>query len=266
MNITFKNTDGQRIAVDPDKLVIYGNGVKLFERETDLDAYDMHPNKTGEMQLFSRYHAGPIGIVLHGDVKNARKENLNRTDNFTLSYTPDYLKWEKRQALYIHVSEIGVDDLGDVLSMETEEEKNYLHAVRLHFNGATTYQRYHVEKIPVAKDWRLPDGARWSDCYGTEDKPCFDTPSRYTVSKHPELEGCVIKRWCTVETLGPGAEMIAVERYYTKTIESDDRKRKRAIAEKLNASGQYNADRDRWSHYDITRLENALGYKLRLEV
>ena len=263
MNITFKNANGNTLPLaHVAKIVIYGNGLKLFERESDLDAYTIKPNANGENKLHSLYRAAPVEITLTGEVKTARKENLSRKDNYTLTYTPEYINWERRTALYIHVSEIEVTDLGDVLSMETDEEKNYLHAVKLRFNGPTTYQRTHIERIPAGKNWKIPDGGRWSDAYGTEDRPCYDTPSRYAIANNPELENCVIKRWITVETLPAGAEIITAERYYTKTIESDERKRKNAIAEKLNTSGEYN--RDKWSHYDVTRLEKALGYTLHI--
>lgn len=263
MNISFKDTNGSRLPLEHvAKIVIYGNGYKLFERETDLEAYTIKPNANGEDKLSSLYRAAPVEITLNGEVKTARKENLTRKDNYTLTYTPEYLKWERRTALYIHESEISVTDLGDVLSMETDEEKNYLHAVRLHFNGPTTYQRAHSERIPAGKGWKIPDGGRWSDAYGTEERPCYDIPSRYAIANHPELENCVIKRWITVETLPAGAEIITTERYYTRMEESAERKRKRAIADKLNQSIQYRNSNEKWSHYDITKLESALGYTL----
>ena len=264
MNFKWITEDGRAHAINNEvaKIVIYGHGVKLFERELSMEAYEIKQNKNGEDKLCELYHAAPIAVTLHGEVKTARKENLNRKDNYTLTYSPEYLKWERRTCLYIHESEIAVTDLGDVLSMETAEEKNYLHAVKLHFNGETTYQRFHAEFMQVGDDWKIPDGGRWSNSYGTPERPCYDT---YDFTNSPfeksRAKGKgVVKRYCTVETLDAGAEIIAAECYYTRTEESADRKRKRAIADKLNASKEYS--NKEWSHYDITRLEKALGYQL----
>ena len=266
MNFKWIDENGHAHSMNNEigKIVIYGNGAKLFERETNIETYKIEKNANGEDKLFNLYHDAPICIELSSAPKAARKENLNRKDNYTLTYTPDYLRYERRTALYIHESDIEVTDLGDVLSMETDEEKNYLHAVKLHFNNSTTYQRFHIEHIECDSDWTIPGRGRWSDAYGTEECPCYDT---YDYTNHPRefirAKGKgVIKRWTTTETLPAGAEIITAERYYTKTVESDERKRKNAIAEKLNQSGQYNNSRDRWSHYDITKLEKALGYKL----
>ena len=261
MNIRWYSEDGRQHAINHvDKVVIYGHGVKLFERETDIPAYTIK-TKNGEQRLFEAFHGGPVAVTLHGDVKNARKENLNRKDNYVITYHPEYWKTETRYAIYIHESEIDVTDLGDIVSMETEEEKNYLHAVKLHFNGKTVFNRYNVEHIQVDGNWKIPDGGRWGSGYGTEERPTYDTYDYTNSISEKKRKNCkgVIKRWITTETI-ENAEIITAERYYTKTDYSDERKRKNAIAEKLNASKEYN--NDKWSHYDITKLERALGYKL----
>lgn len=265
MNINFKDMNGRPLPLDIiGKVVIYGDGKKLFERENDLEASEYYINSYGNKQLRSVYNSSPLTVILRGPVKDARKENLNRRDNYTLRYTPEHLPWERRTALYIHRSEINITDLGDLLAFETDEERNYLHAVKLQFTSPVVFERLHAEHIQVPGDWKLPEGCRWSDCYGTEEHPCYDTYD-FTDSHHEKLRAKgkgVIKRWRTFETV-EDAEYICAERYYTKTEESPDRLRKRAIAEKLNNSKEYSADK--WSHYDITKLENALGYKLSLK-
>ena len=265
MNINFKDMNGKPLPLDYiGKVVIYGHGVKLFEQENDLEAYEEIINSYGNNQLRNVYHSSPVTVTLAGPVKDARKENLNRRDNYTLRYTPEYLHWERRTALYIHESEISVTDLGDMLANETDEERNYLHAVRLHFNNPVTFERLHAEHIEVPGDWKLPEGCRWSDSYGTEERPNYDTYD-YTNSRFEKIRAKgkgVIKRWRTLETV-ESTDYITTERYYTRMEESPERMRKRAIAEKLNQSGKYSANK--WSHYDITTLENALGYKLTLQ-
>lgn len=264
MNFKYIDNTGNLKAVNAEveKIVIYGNGKKLFERELCLETYTIKENDNREAKLQSVYRGEPVSVTLASEVKTARKENLDRKDNYILSYTPEHFKWERRAALYIHVSEIDVTDLGNVLAMETKEEKNYLHAVVLHFNNPVTFQRLHAEYIQCDGSWKIPDNGRWSNAYGTPETPCYDT---YDFSDSPFEKSRkrgkgVIKRYVTFETIERGAEIVTAERYYTKTVYSDERKRKNAIADKLNASGIY--DRDKWSHYDIEKLESALGYKL----
>lgn len=245
------------------KIVIYGNGNKLFERELPFETYTIETPDNGESKLKSVYRGEPVTVTLASEIKTARKENLNRKDNYTLAYTPEYFKWERRTALYIHVSEIDVTDLGNMLAMETQEEKNYLHAFVLHFNGPVTFERLHAEFMQVGGDWKIPDGGRWSNSYGTLERPCYDT---YDFTNSPferarKKGKGVVKRYITFETIEQGAEIVTTERYYTKTVYSADRERKNAIAKKLNDSGLWH-DNTKWSHYDIDKLETALGYKL----
>lgn len=271
MNITFKDITGNPLQFDStiDKIIIYGDGAKLFERETDLEAQEITTNDNGEKKLRSIYHGAPVAITLQKPVKTARKENLNRTDNYTLKYTPTYCTWERRTALYIHNSEIKVTDMGDILSMETDEEKMYLHTVKLNFKGPATFHHFHVEHIQCDGNWTIPDNGKWSNsigAYGTEESPIYDT---YDYTDSPlkrirEKGKGVVKRWITSETI-ENAEIIATERFYSKFVYSEERKRKVAIAEKLNQSKEYQHSNDKWSHYDITKLESALGYKLTID-
>jgi len=265
MNFKYKDCNGNVLPVNCEvgKIVIYGNGNKLFERELTLETYTIKETDNGEKKLSSVYRGEPVTVTLSSEVKTARKENLNRKDNYTLAYTPEYFKWERRAALYIYVSEVDVTDLGNMLAMETVEEKNYLHAFVLHFNGPVTFERLHTEYIQCDGAWTIPDNGRWSDSYGTLERPCYDT---YGFTNSPfkrarEKGKGVVKRYITFETIERGAEIVTAERYYTKTVYSADRERKNAIADKLNASGVY-SDRERWSHYDIDKLEKALGRKL----
>lgn len=270
--MTIYNVNGQpEQTADISKLVIYGHGVKLYEIESaTFAAREFRTNRHGNKELCEIYHGEPVKIILSKPIKRAIKENLTRADNYTLNYKPEY--WhETRKALYIHESEIAVADLGDVLAMETEEEKNYLHAVQLTFANPVTFQRLHAEKIPCDGSWTIPDGGRWGSGYGTEDAPQYDT---YDNSKSvfrekwakerpgydPDEKG-VIKRWYTFETV-ENAELICAERYYSKTEYSDERKRKNDLADALNASGLF---REKFSHYDIDKLEKVFNITLKAE-
>lgn len=83
MNFKWFTEDGRAHAINNEvaKIIIYGHGVKLFERELSMEAYEIKQNKNGENMLHELYHAAPIAVTLHGEVKTARKENLNRKDN-----------------------------------------------------------------------------------------------------------------------------------------------------------------------------------------
>ena len=265
------NVNGnQEQTADISKFVIYGHGVKLYEIESEaFKACEMRRNSYGHEEVKEIYGGDIRQITLAQPIKRAIKENLTRKDNYTLNYTPDYCKWETRKALYIHESEIAVEDMGALLAMETDEERNYLHAVRLRFANPVVFRRLHAEKIPCADDWTLPEGAKWGSHYGTEESPCFDTYDN-SKSNFPEImkkkrpnwdpnEKGVVKRWATAETV-ENAAIICCERYYVKTEYSPDRIRKNALAEALNASGLF---RDSFSHYDIDKLEKVFNITLK---
>ena len=264
-----KNTNGKIVAHSDEigKIVIYGHGEKLITIDSGvIKIYTTHKNRYGSKELTeNRFMSGSIeSITLANPIVNARKENLTRKDNYFLSYAPDYLPWERRKALYIHESEIVVNDLGNMLAMETEEEKNYLHAAKIEFVYPVTICNYHQEKIPTSGNWTLPDGAKWGSGYGTKDNPQFDTydnSKSLFAQKHPEranpAEKGVIKRYTTNTVVDFGFTCIVTERYYTITEYSEDRKRKNAIAAALNNSGLFNGKE--FSHYDIDKLEKVLG-------
>lgn len=157
--------------------------------------------------------------------------------------------------------ELRPNRLGDVFSMQTDEEKNYLHACKLTFLHPVQLRRFHVEKIPCGDDWRLPEGAKWGSGYGDEEHPQFDTYDNSAVvgragrfkgreGFEPAEKG-VIKRWFTVET-AEDFSAICTERYYTKTEYSPERVRKNELADLLNKCGISNCT---FSHYDIDKLE-----------
>ncbi len=229
------------------KIVIYGNGVKLFERD-DLQAYEKRVQSNGAEWLTEVYRGGPVAITLAGEIKRAVKENLNRKDNYILSYPVEYFPRERRQALYIHESEIEVDDLGEMLSMETGDTKYFLHGVRLRFVHPFAVERANIEKIPCLGDWKIPDGGRWGDGFGTVEHP------QYSIwEKGPG----VIKRWFSTEQRKNGGEMLSAFRTYCRIEHSQEYERRERIAEKLKAAGLRN-----FSQYDVDTLEKALGVKL----
>lgn len=239
------------------KYVIYGNGKKLCELEK-LVPYKMHENRFGNQQIEEMHYNYSIEkFTLVNGIKQARKENLNRKDNYFLTYDEKY--WcGKSLALYIHESEIGVEKLGDILAMETEEEKNYLASFRLNFKNPVNIKSYHVERIFCDGSWTIPDGGKWSTTYGTVNCPhydTFDSNNSLFCKRHGIKESGVIKRWTEDET-HETFSMLTTERYYTKREYSEERLRKDALADALNNSKLFS---NTFSHYDIDKFEKVFG-------
>lgn len=241
------------------KIVIYGNGKILYKIDSDCFEIRAIDKKSKEMKLTDSFysHNGITEITklyLNKELKKANKENLDRKDNYYISWSPDYCTWEKRKAVYIHVSEIGVTDLGDILAMETKDEKNYLHTVKLSFNCKIEHRIKNIEKIYL-KDgecWSIPEGGKWSSCYGSLEAPCYEVfdENDYIFTKKENPGKGVLKKWFSFEEVEKPV-IIACERYYTKRIESAERTKRRELAEILNkAKLSYT-----FSHYDIERLE-----------
>lgn len=255
---------------DIDKLVIYGGGKIHYQiEESCFTESEYRTDSKGNTTINSVYDGKVNAIILEKEIKRANKENLNRTDNYTLSYTPEYCRWEKRKALYIHESEINTEDLGDLLASVTEEEKCYLHGVRLTFKNAVTFKRMRHEVFEAADDWKIPDNGRWGDGYGTEERPVYDLfdPKPFVLSRKPELRNrydsakkYVIKRYYRLEKV-ENCSFIATERYYTKIEYSAERIRKDNIAKALNDSGLFH--NQTFSHYDIDKLEKVLNISLK---
>lgn len=256
-------------ACDFKKIYVYGHGeILCYFTGNSISEKKLTVNKSGEKKLESAIYDKQIRkIRLSNPVRTARKENLFREDNFTMKYKGEY-SFEDGRALYIHESEISVEDLGDILAMETEEERDFLHTYRLRFTNPVTYDLFHYERIPTDDDWTLPENGEWSTCYGTEEKPCYDTYNDFNypedvqkvfASKGRTLSKGVIKRYITVET-EEGFEAIVCDSGYSKMVYSVERIRKDNIAKRLNESGEFHSNS--FSHYDITKLEKALGYKL----
>ena len=266
------NVNCTQEAISPEKIVIYGRGRILYEIEqSNFEVKEISKNEKGEAILKSTYAAAPEAIYLTKPIKHARKENLNRNDNYTLNFAVSYMKSWIRQALYIHESEISVEDLGEILAYDTDEERAFLHTVKLTFNNPAVFNEFHIEKIPCDGSWKIPDGGRWSSSYGTEERPCYDpydnSKSPFSAARaakypdyNPEEKG-VIKRWKTEETVN-NKTLICTFRYYTKYEYSAERIRKDNFAEALNNSGLF---KERFSHYDIDKLEKVFNITLKTE-
>ena len=241
------------------KIVVYGDGEKLYEIDKNCFVpCKMYTNSRGnEVINESPYWYKIDSIQLEKNPVTARKENLNRKDNYFLSYKREYYWRENGIALYIHNSEISVKSLGDVLAMETEEERNYLATFELTFKNPVVISEYMIEKI-VCDNYTLAENEKWGNGYGTKENPAVDTfdstNSVFAIKKGIAEKG-VIKRWMEKKTV-ENHSMLVTQRYYTKSEYSDERKRKDNIAKALNDSKLFH---DKFSHYDIDKFEKVLG-------
>lgn len=252
----FIDMNGNQIpTADVGKIVIYGDGKIYYTDESaKLKSYELRPNCYGHDMLSTVTDRKLVSVRLRQEPKRALKENLNRTDNYFLKFERKY--WpEISKALYIHISEIDAQPLGDLLAMETDEERNYLAAARLRFLNGAEFEVAHYDKLPYDLHFQIPEpNGRWSDYRtGTKDAPCYSIVDRSRSILHKDEGKFILRSW--TETISEEhAETICVQAYYTKSEYSPERQRKEKIAEALNeAFGQ-----SKFSHYDIDKIEKVL--------
>lgn len=240
--------NNHEIATDAiQKIVIYGDGVILYENpERYFEQYRIDGEK-----LKSINPARLNTLYLNNEVKKANKENLNRKDNYLLKYKNEYsLYWG--YALYIHKDEINVEYLGEKIAMQTKTETNFLHTYKFTFAAGAVREIWNFEKIPYNKDFVLPEGGRWSTCFGTDTAPCYDVrEDRETGEK------IIIKRWITTETIH---EITTTKRFYSTTIYSDDEKQRREYVKIINAKKCFYKD---ISSYELEKLQQYFNITLK---
>lgn len=241
MNIRIKGQENVVFPCDNVKQInIYGSGKILFQ----LQDHSFEEYTTDKRGVYTSVYDGkPAAIILEKEPVRAIKENLNRKDNYYKKHVGSY-SWETGVALYIHESEIAVEDNGEKLAMQTEDEKCYLHGYTLHFKHGAIMQRLKAEKIlDAGPGWTIPDGGKWSNNYGTPEKPCYDTFNSKLTG-----ESGVIKRWRETETI---YTMPTKSGPYCRIEYSAARIRAREIADDLNKNRVFHKD---VSFYEIERL------------
>lgn len=235
------------------RIVVYDNGKILFDKGRNLSEVG-----TFENGKFSRAYGDRIEFFNLPEVKNARKENLFRKDCYFLKYTDPVLTWERKQALYIHVSCIEFEDLGEHVSSAHDGETNYLHYYRLHFPDGYRYRKRNYKRMNVPKDWKLPEGASWDhgpNCY----RPVDDTSLAESLAeKHgkPFEPFNMIHEWTTEEY---GYDNVYSSDYVTRTEYDSAREDRERIANAINeALGRHTV-----SHYDVAKLLEKLTIEVK---
>ena len=228
------------------RIVVYGDGVILYDNpEGYIQQYTIEGEK-----LKSVYPERIHTLFLNNEIKKANKENLNRKDNYILRHKGNY-SFDSGYALYIHKDEINVEYLGEKIAMQTKTETNFLHTYKFTFAAGALREIHHCEKFNK-ENFILPEGARFSSCFGTEKNPCFDTYNNRVTG-----ESGIIKRWATQETI---KETITTKRFYSKTIYSDDEKQRREYVTLINKKKCFYKD---ISTYELEKLQRYFDIKLK---
>lgn len=234
---------------DIEKLIIYGDGKKYLEKTIDINLIRklINGKPCASRDKIVRIH-------LEKEVKRARKENLDRNDNYTISYK---MRFEHRTTVYIHISEVEFEDLGEYVVSEHNGEKNYKHIYRVRFKHGAEGMFYHAERITVPKGWTIPReeiarGAQWSETYN------IAAPTYQPITNPQERlrEECtLVKRYVD---FGPVEETCYASDFCR--IEKDEARIEREkIAEVMNmALGDH-----RISHFDIERMLKVLNITIK---
>lgn len=227
------------------KIHIYGDGEIFYTAERG----ELEESRVDAKGRISTVYDGKIrGITLATEPKRAVKLNLSRKDNFYMKYHGDY-SWESGISLYIHVSEISAAPAGEFLAFESNGERCYKNAVRLHFNHGATVHRLKCERVPNAgRDFVPPEGCKWSKDYSQNpEKPFYDV-FRPIRGVDESEEPVVVKRWISKETIG---EILVESSYYTRRETDPGRALREKIADEMNKVLHSNKH---LSHYDVEKL------------
>ena len=238
------------------QIIIYGHGEKLY---TATNGY-FQESRISKGKISDVYDGRPAAVTLATEPKRARKENLNRNDNYFLTYRGEY-SWEAGIVLYIHESEISVTPAGEYVAFDTHGETNYKNAVKLHFVHGATMRRCKLERVPEAgKDFTPPDGCKWSKDYSRNpEKPNYDViyPRPWADQPGPAE---VVKRWIENEIV---FDIIAECAGYSRTEKTPERLHREKLAKMMNDAGLF---RSSVSHYDIETLEKLFDITIKREV
>lgn len=247
------------------KLVVYRDGVVLFEKTRDFEKLGIWKN--------GRVNGSGSDIIVSFNLssapKNARKVNLNRNDNFLVKYDAGVYIKERKTALYIHASEVSVENFGEFVSVEHDGEKDFLNAYKLVFNHGARVRVLRVEKLSVPGSWTIPEeerkaGAHWYSFLG-------DHNNSYETVNAEELKRINARR----RALGLPEENYNLrhwffefqdvnENYYASDfltrIEKDSA---RVDREKIAAALNTALGHDKLSHYDVDKLLKVVNITLK---
>lgn len=139
------------------KIVFYNNGkkVEVQNHQADSTVYKMDDKNV----MVTDYMNKVLSMDAGAEFKRALKENLNRKDNFYMSYLPDYSSY-KKIALYVYAD----FEITEVIDHIWDRETAYINAVTI--NLPFIYEETTREELPYKPDFQLPKGAAWYKKHG----------------------------------------------------------------------------------------------------
>lgn len=136
-----------------DSLVIYADGKKLLEKTRDFNK--LHRIDTAGV-ITSIYGDTITALNLNQEPKTARKENLNRKDNYIIAKRGKYSYEHTRYILYLHASEANVKELGEFVACEASGQKCYLYGYEVTFTNPADTELWKRDFLTVPGDWKSP--------------------------------------------------------------------------------------------------------------
>lgn len=231
-----------------DRLVIYGHGEKLFTKDRNLAKISTYSPEANTIR--DAYYDRITSVNLATEPKTARKENLNRTDNYYLTYKGEWRN-ERKTALYIHESEISVEALGETIALSTKDEKTFIYGYKLTFKNGATAHFLKYEHLNVPDSFIPPHGwNQWKD--GEMYKVIDDDTQR----RRKELAEATGKEYKPANVLKEYIVSEAItENYYTadyihRTEKSEHRQKCEALAKAFNEV----IGADKFSYWHIEKL------------
>jgi len=240
------------------KISIYKDGAILYScNSSKLEPKYLDSKNTIES---NEYMHNIKSITLQKAIKQARKLDMNRKDNFYITESNSY---ETGYALYIHASEISVETLGEYLRLETAGEKDYQILYKLTFNHGATYTAYILEEYAsiddvIAKygDYQVKNKWATKTCPFAES---FDKTE--TKAKYPKLfkNRDILLKGVRVEYQEERTitSELFTQQGYSRVEKNDNRIEREKIAE-LCKSKNINL-----SHYDIEKLQTVLNISIK---
>ena len=230
---------------DLGKIVFYKNGTKI---EMQHDFNNVCHIENGIIK--SSYLEKILNIDTGSSFKRAIKENLNRKDNYYLTYFPAYSSY-KHTALYIYCD----FEVSEAIDHIWERETAYINAVKVDLDFEVDVIEREI--LPYDPDFRLPEGAKWHKTFNgdtsydnsysvVEDGGRFHKDGKYILHFTRKTE----KRTSNIFKVGP----------YTRIEYSEKYKKLRSLSEEIeNITGLTNITTTMiekiLSKYDLVKKE-----------
>jgi hypothetical protein len=206
---------------------IYEEGKVLFK--SNRSCMDVHKlNEDGTIKNYGSNRV--VSFNLENDIKRALKLNLNRKDNFYIKEEIEHDYPTTQYVLYIHASEIEVENLGERIKMQTTDETCYIDTYKLNFKSGYKVEVLHYREVP--KDYEFKNNLEKQNHVKVEDGKNAGKHfiKEYVVEQHNEA--------------------IVTGDYYVRHEYSDFRLKAQEIAD----DWENILPNARLSHYDIEKL------------